>query len=384
MRSVLKKIQIFLIVITIAFEPFVVMAQSELEQVNNLLLNSQNFVGSIPGERVLGGMGARRGTRSGSFRDNSRSGIQGSNSTTAPGSSLGQGIVYQIHVLGEVISPGTYHIGASTRLAEAIQMAGWILERGSERRVEVRRFGSQTKTYDLYRFQYFGNLEDNPYLMDNDVVFVPLNKGLVQIVGAVQRPRQYEITREASLYEIIKLAGGYTKGVLMSEPIKVIRYDNGDKKVLDVDNNDPALKAFKIKAADVYYVPQKLVEGVKFDYTLSNIPGDELFLPAYDDQVYVIGGVSSPGPTPYVPSYTIRQYIATTGGFSRLAKRGKIYILSQAGDTRRINADSQEKINPGDTVIIKEKRMEPLGWLQFTMGLATFSLSIASTLIALR
>ena len=218
--------------------------------------------------------------------------------------------------------------------------------------------------------------------MDNEMVYVPLNKGLIEITGGIQRPDQYEVTREKSLYDIIKLAGGYTKGALMTEPIKVIRYGDGTKEVIDVGNRPEDLKNFEIKTGDVYYVPQKLVEGTKFDYTIGDIPGDQLFLLAYDDQVYVIGGVAQPGPVNYAPSFTIRQYIASASGFTRMAKRKKVSIVDQQGNSQTVELGSMRKMNPGETIIVKERRMGVVEWSQFSMGLATFSLSILSAVFA--
>jgi protein involved in polysaccharide export with SLBB domain len=382
MRLIRSFIALALVTVLVA-SPVLTCAQDALNQVNNLLLNSQNMLGSIPSARQTQGMGVRRGQESNSFRrlpDGSQSGD--SRNQELAGSM--SGVVYQIHVLGEVALPGTYRVGASTRLAEAIDMVGGSLSRGSTRWVEVRRNGRKTKIYDMYRFYYRGDLSQNPYLLDNDVVFIPLNRGLIQINGAVQRPTQYEISKEKNLFQIITLAGGYTKGVLKSQPIKVIRYANGSKEVLDVSFEEEVLKSFKIKAGDVYYVPQKLLKGVEFDYTLSDIPGDKLFMPAYDDQVYVLGGVVNAGPVPFTPSFTLRHYIASAGGFAHLAKRKRIDIIDQSGNQRKIKVGSKHKINPGDTIIIDQKRMDSLGWVQFTMGLATFSLSIASTVIALQ
>src|SRR3989338_895817 len=223
-----------------------VYAAEPINQFSNVLTSGQQFIGTLPQEQPASGIGARKGTRSSSFRGREATG-QGGGQQQASGSGFETGIVYQIHVLGEVVAPGTYRVSASTRLAEAVKLAGDILSRGSQRRVEVRHTGSPTRVYDLYRFLYAGSLADNPYLMDNDMVYVPLNKGLIEITGGIQRPDQYEVTREKSLYDIIKLAGGYTKGALMTEPIKVIRYGDGTKEVIDVGNRPEDLKNFEIK-----------------------------------------------------------------------------------------------------------------------------------------
>src|SRR3989338_2283686 len=49
------------------------------------------------------------------------------------------GLMYQVHILGEVKMPGTYRITASDRLSEVLKKAGGVDEQGSERNIEVRR-----------------------------------------------------------------------------------------------------------------------------------------------------------------------------------------------------------------------------------------------------
>jgi protein involved in polysaccharide export with SLBB domain len=384
-----RKVCVLMMVLLLYFQPLCVYGQNDkINQVNNLLLNSQQFVGSIPVQKSTGGRIIQQGERSASFKTGeSRTGRGISGGTNGDGEMTGEGwmnLSYQVHLLGAVSKRGTYRIPASTRLAEAIQMAGGFDTRASQRVIEVRRLGQRTRTYDLYSYLFLGDLNQNPYLTDNDVVYVPLNKGIVQVTGAVQRPGEYELHRESNLYEIIDLAGGYTKGILKSRPIKVIRFKEGEKDLIDVVNSSRELKEFKVAVGDVYYVPQLLTQGVKFDYNITEIPGDTLFLPSYDDQVYVLGGVSAPGPTPFVTFFKAEQYIAAVGGFTHLAKRKKISIISQSGNTKVASAKNDLQINPGDTIIVDEKRMDPLGWVQFTMGLATFSLSIISTILVLK
>ena len=136
------------------------------------------------------------------------------------------GLTYQVHVLGEIRNPGTYRITASDRLSEVLLRAGGVDEQGSQRNVEIRRQSEGTKKIDLLSFQVFGNLANNPYLLDNDVVYVPLRGSTIQVVGAVKRPRDYELKTEKTLADAIKLAGGFTVGVASSSPIRVVRFLN--------------------------------------------------------------------------------------------------------------------------------------------------------------
>lgn len=379
-----KSFFIYFVVLGIVFHPFLGRTQSsELNQVGSVVTSGQNLLGTIPQAATEAGVGARAAGRDSFGGVGERAKRRGRRVQSEIGFG-DRGIVYQVHVLGEVALPGTYRVRASSRLAELIELAGGVLNRGSNRKIELKRSGAKTKSYDLYRFLYRGDLRQNPYLMDNDVIYVPLNKGLIMISGAVHRSGLYELTRKENLGEVIDLAGGYTKGVLKSQPIKIVRYNDDDKHVLDVSfKKEEELKDFKIKSGDVIYIPQLLVKGVEFDYTLSDIPGDSLFLPSFDSAVYVIGGVMTPGPIFFTPSFTVRQYISAAGGFNLLAKKKRVVIISHQGKKKTVRLESNIQVNPGDNILVKEKRLDSLGWTTFMMGLATFSLSIASTAIVL-
>ncbi|MCK5645047.1 MAG: SLBB domain-containing protein, partial [Gammaproteobacteria bacterium] len=182
-----------------------------------------------------------------------------------PGEAAMVGMGYQVHVLGEVMRPGTYRIAASDRLASAIQRAGGMAENGSERRIELRRKGSRRRRVDLLRFRLFGKLNDNPYLMDNDVVFVPLRKKVIQVVGSVGRPDIYELKNEKTLSDVINLAGGFNAAVARKEPIRVIRFNEGEKKVEEIPINKGSMKRFSIVNGDVVVVPNVVTKGTTFD-----------------------------------------------------------------------------------------------------------------------
>lgn len=294
------------------------------------------------------------------------------------------GPVYQIHVLGEVNQPATYRMAASTRLSEAIQRAGNILERGSERRVQLRRKGEKTKVIDLLAFKQFGSLENNPYLLDNDVVFIPLKKMVVRIAGAVKRPDTYELRSEKTLSDLIKLAGGYTPGAADDEPIKVIRHNDGQtKKVLDIDNDKETLKEFYLKNADVVVVAHFLTKGKEFDYNLPRLPGDSaIFYPSYEERVFIIGAVRQPGPYPFSPYYHVREYLTLSGGLTKDAKsERKIKVMSSKGEVSKAKMDTV--INPGDTIIIPERYMRAENWATLILGISGAALGITTTILTL-
>ncbi len=293
------------------------------------------------------------------------------------------GLTYQVHILGEVQKPGTYRVLASTRLSEAVEKAGGILERGSERKIQLRRTDGGGRTVDLLSFKTFGNLDANPYLLDNDVIFVPLKGKVVQIEGTVKRPGIYELRGERNLQDLINLAGGFTSGIGNPTPIRVVRFSHGVKEVIDIENGREARRAFLLENADVVVAPHFLTDKKTFDYNLARLPGDnQLFYPSYDERIFVLGAVAQPGPYPFSPYYGVRQYLTLAGGTTKLAKSKKVKILRTDGKMMKVS-DAKLEINPGDTIIVPEKYMAPESFATLIIGITASVVGITSAIVTL-
>lgn len=297
-----------------------------------------------------------------------------------PGSTQ-MGLTYQVHVLGEVHKPGTYRVPASSRLSEALDKAGGIQGQGSRRRIALRR-GGRERGIDYLSFELYGNLDANPYLLDNDVVRVPLQRNVVLIEGTIKRPGNYELRDEKNLEDLLKLAGGPTPGMGISAPIKVIRISDEGKEVVEVENNKVRREQFLLRDADTVVFPHILTANRKFDYNLASLPGDnELFYPSYDERIFVLGAVAKPGPYPFTPYYDIQQYLTLAGGTTRLAKVKKIQVLVPGGGSQPWTAETQ--INPGNTIFVPEKYMSAESVLALVLALTTTVLGITTTILTI-
>ena len=259
---------------------------------------------------------------------------------------------YQIHILGQVRHPGTYRLPPSTRMAEAIDMAGGLAPKGSMRKVELRRNNRTVRTYDLFAFLNDGRLDQNPFLLDNDEIFIPIAKTVISVQGPVNRTGVLELTHEGSLNDVVAVAGGYTVGVIKTEPITVVRYVNGKKVIYNVAMIDGDMANFEVKDGDIIVFPHVLTKGRKFDYNIAQLPNDTLFYPSFNDNVFVMGAVSQPGAYPFNPFYDPRHYINMAGAV-RYANLKKIKILDMNG--KEIKYKEGYHLNPGDTVVVPYK-----------------------------
>jgi protein involved in polysaccharide export with SLBB domain len=96
---------------------------------------------------------------------------------------------------------------------------------------------------------------------------------------------------------------------------------------------------------------------------VSKLDPDYLHNPSVSAEVitrrpfYVIGEVQKPGNFPYVTDMTALNAVAMAGGYTYRARQNSLYIkrLDTNGRMVRIEATPETKIQPGDTVEIKER-----------------------------
>ncbi|MBI4367682.1 MAG: SLBB domain-containing protein [Deltaproteobacteria bacterium] len=283
------------------------------------------------------------------------------------------GDLYQIHVLGYVRVPGTYRVAPSTRVSEAIGAAGGADKLGSIRKVELRQGGKRVRRVDLFQYLRRGDLNANPFVQDNDVVYVPLVDASVRIDGPVKSPGLYELTNAGgSVWDIIQIAGGYSSGVSQSGNVVIVRYGADEKKQLvEVRNDIGELTHTPVRDGDTIVIPHLLTKGKKFDYNLPELPSDNVFYPSFDDNVYVIGAVSQPGPYPFNAHFGMREYMLMAGP-TKDATHTKPQIMTASG--RVVKSTTGYELSPGDTIVVPERKVT------FSKGLTLYN-TLANTII---
>lgn len=288
-----------------------------------------------------------------------------------------QSIDIEVHILGDVRSPGLYKMPVSNRLSNAVKLAR--PNRAALRIVEIRHPGEKTKIYDLYQYYYLGKLDQNPYLKHNDVLFIPKHKGVVRVEGPVARPGLYELHHEKTIEDVTQLAGATTTSSSQIKPIKVIRFsEGGEKFVLDVDNTKKERETFKVVMGDIIVIPNIITDPKDFDYKVETIPGENQFYPTATPNVFVVGNVSQSGAYPYKSHLQVKDYVA----YASPAIDANLKTVTLIRDGKRTRLKFNEALNAGDIITVKGRPSygKAIGTLAGAMGFVLTTLLLRQTI----
>ena len=277
-----------------------------------------------------------------------------SSSSSSGGGGGGVGNDYQIYVLGQVVNPGTYHVGPSIRVAEAVNMAGGADKSGSMRSIQLREAGGKIRQVDLFNFLQNGDLKSNPFIEDNDVVFVPYIESTVRIEGPVKKPGVYELVNEQSVEDVVKLAGGFTMGASEKGEVVIVRYLEDQKNLIKIPNQLADLEKTPIRKGDIIVIPHIFTKNKKFDYNIGSLPFDNVFYPTSNENIFVVGAVTQGGAQAYNPNLGVQDYINIAGP-TPLARISGSKIMMADGQIR--HRTKKYILSPGDTIIVPEKKI---------------------------
>ncbi len=172
----------------------------------------------------------------------------------------------QVGVAGEVTRPGAYTIaidatGRFPSVTQAIQQAGGLTQAAAIGQIELRREG-QVIPIDLEALTRYGDLSQDPMLLDGDSIFIPTQQAFdpeaaqtlastsfspetiqptpIAIVGEVVRPGVYTVSADAgsgtppTVTAAIAAAGGTTQSADISS-VEIRRNTRAGIQTIDVN-----------------------------------------------------------------------------------------------------------------------------------------------------
>lgn len=167
----------------------------------------------------------------------------------------------------------------------------------------------------------------------------------VSIIGEVNSPGSYPLTKRTSLVEAIAMAGGVKPEA--DQEIMIVRPKTGNP-------GGNALLPNQVDPNDVIKVPiRDILEGEK-TRNIEVLNGDTIFIPKIK-VFYVTGEVKRPGQYTFMKGMTVLHAVSTAGGFTEKAARKKLKVVREKGTAKEeISLNPESPIEPGDTIVVPE------------------------------
>lgn len=347
------------------------------------------------------------------------------NADTANNISLSSGDSILVHpsrnfvpVIGAVPRPAIYEFTEGESVEDLINYSGGITQYSNPEKVflvnnkKVLSRESALKSFLNVNdriFVSFNSYKPDEMLIQNGKSFADLP---VQILGAINNPGQYYVQPDQTLSDLIGKAGGYTKdayifgGMLFNKESAKIENEY-NTRLYNEAIKSLSSKAILTKGIDVSSMLNLLAEfknvnskgRIISEFDLSKIssmplldtvisPGDKIFIPYKNDLIYVFGEVVNPGAIKFKPSYSTKDYIDLTGGYSNSADKKNIIVVQANGEAfkaksiRNIFSNTEQEILPG-AVIYVSRDIDELEGLDLAQVMAPIFSSLAISLASL-
>ncbi|MFN0179411.1 MAG: SLBB domain-containing protein [Gemmatimonadales bacterium] len=217
----------------------------------------------------------------------------------------------------------------------------------------------------------------HPY--DNVLVFRQPDWELqrsVQLTGQVRFPGRYALrSKTERLADLIDRAGGLTKEAY-ARGAELYRQVPGDsssglrlvgqveaRRTGGTETSKTGVDSLRLGTSLAQRVGLDLVRALSRPQSHENLllqSGDSVVVPEFNPTVRVLGAVNAPATVVYREGWGIDRYINAAGGFSRLADKGRAYVVQPGGGLESINRrfllpDSKPKPLPGAVVVIPDR-----------------------------
>lgn len=220
------------------------------------------------------------------------------------------------HFITKVFTEAEVNVRTGLNQIEAIKKVSSQIEKYAKRDITLKRRNGETLKIDLLKYHLNGDMANNPYLLDDDVIIFPSyddERSVVEISGAVNKSTKFQFVEGDKLSDAILFAGGINPA-----------YDNVTTAEISRLSNDGSKE-------NVVNVP------IKDDYKLRIGDRIRILFSDNDKKSYktlVLGEVRTPG---YVyitkDNTTIKDVIGKAGGFTDKAWLERSELLRGTNQT---------------------------------------------------
>lgn len=189
---------------------------------------------------------------------------------------------FNVNVAGQVARPSAYPVKEKSRLFDAIYQAGGFVDEAAIDKVTIIHRGPHSPVAEQVNVREYlisGDEKYNPLLAEGDTIFIPMSEDAkkipsvqavffptirLSIIGEVTRPDIYRVSADASVLDVLKIAGGPTSQAELKK-VTVIREipEAGEGQQRQMINLEKVLTEGdfrllpKLKAEDTIFVPRK-------------------------------------------------------------------------------------------------------------------------------
>ncbi|MEK6713126.1 MAG: SLBB domain-containing protein [Nitrospirota bacterium] len=254
--------------------------------------------------------------------------------------SLGRLRTITVFVVGKAQKPGSYTVSSLSTLINALFAAGGPSKNGTMRDIQVKRNGVTITNFDFYDFLLKGDKTKDIRLLPEDVIFIPPVGPLTAVIGYVNTPAIYELKEEATVREVVDLAGGLNdiafKGRLQIERIIENKYGT----VYDANIED-------IKSSDINIQPGDLIK---------------IFSVVQDRKIVrLVGAVQREGEYGVHTGVTVKELISMAGGlqyfaYTDEAEITRIVVTQQGPETTKLLINLKKALDgdPQHNIMLQE------------------------------
>ena len=298
-------------------------------------------------------------------------------------------VINLVSISGAVKRPGTYELKEDENLSSAILYANGINNRADLSEISLIRLkdGLITKIAINNPLKFETILSN-----DKDKIIVrnfPYRS--VEIKGAVKNPGEYLINEGSGIYDLVMIAGGYTKtaypfgGVLENTQTEKINEMAGEKLYESFIDELSRMSSNPAGAPDVTFLAEIINEikntkssgrvSAEFDLeTLEKDPskdillqeGDVVTIPEFLDHIYVFGEINTEGTIRFKDGAKVEYYIEKKGGLSPYANKKNIYVLHPNGETSLVkrnrnifmSRNKEIELYPGSIIFIPRETVK--------------------------
>ena len=319
-----------------------------------------------------------------------------------------------VSISGGVNVPGIYELKETEKLEDLFNLAKGF-KPGSQEIIEIYAGNSEplqiiTETNDMKNIIPGHGLD----IKVPEFISYPVPIKKVEITGEVKNPGVYSFNDGDRLSDLIIKAGGYTLnayepgGILVRESAKSIERsinlrnynemikfiatsanakdvvaNGGDTLLLilnELKNSDPTGRV------SAEFDISKIRKSPEIDTRIQ--PNDRIYVPHIPQEIYVLGEVVSPGTRLYDVDFSVKDYIARSGGMGLYADKSRLVIIHPNGDSYLWSGglgnlfNNNLSIIPG-SVIYVPREIGKLDGLNYASVIAPIFSSLAISLASL-